>query len=145
MTASVSSPSLRVMFVDDNVLAARSLERWFGCAPGITFAGWASDRQTALTPQAQGSPHVILLDLEMPGIDTIALIGELGQVHTGARIVMLSGHVRPPDIGAALDAGAAGYICKDEPTATIYDLVRRAATGECVLSPLAQKAFMGTP
>jgi two-component system, NarL family, response regulator DesR len=143
MTTPDVQQTLRVMFVDDNVLAARALERWFGCAPGIHFVGWAGDVDTAVTAPAGGHPDIILLDLEMPGVDTVGLIPRLLQAHSGSRVVMLSGHVRPEDIGRTLDAGAAGYICKDEPTAVIAGLVRRAAQGDCVLSPLAQRAFMG--
>src|SRR5438105_1134693 len=107
------------MLVDDNVLAAQALERWFGSAPGLDFAGWAGDAEEALTRAASTRPHVILLDLEMPGVDTLALIPRLVGAWPSARVVMLSGHVRPADIERSLDAGAAGYISKDEPTAVI--------------------------
>lgn len=132
-----------MLFVDDNILAAQALQRWFGCVPGLSFAGWASDTTAALARPSGQDPDVVLLDLEMPGTDTLALIPRLLSTYPRARVLMLSGHTRPAEIAATLDAGAAGYICKDEPTATIADLVKRAAAGECVLSPLAQRAFMG--
>jgi len=134
---------VRVFFVDDNVLAAQALERWFGNAPGMAFAGWAGDADRAVSRTAAERPDVCLLDLEMPGVDTIALIPRLGAVSPSTRVVMLSGHVRADDIERTLRAGAAGYISKDEPTALIRDLVARAAAGEVVLSPAALRAYLG--
>ena len=134
---------VRVFFVDDNVLAAQALERWFGTAQGFAFAGWAGDADRAVSKAAAQSPDVILLDLEMPGTDTVALIPrQLGACPT-AKVVMLSGHVRRGDIERALRAGSSGYLSKDEPTAVIRSLVAKAAKGECVLSPAAQQAYLG--
>ena len=134
---------IRVMFIDDNILAAKALERWFASAPGLRFAGWTSDADDAVRLITAGGADVVLLDLEMPQVDTLALIPKLLTAQPGARIVMLSGYLRPADIGRALDAGAAGYIGKDEPTAVITGLVHRAAGGECVFSPLAQRSYLG--
>lgn len=134
---------VRILFVDDNVLAAKALERWFAGAPGLQFAGWAGNASDAVDMVVTHSPGVVLLDLEMPGMDTLALIPRLAAACPTTRIVMLSGYLRPGDIGRALDAGAAGYIGKDEPTSVIASLVRRVAEGECVLSPLAQRSYLG--
>jgi DNA-binding NarL/FixJ family response regulator len=139
----VTTP-IRVLFVDDNILAAQALERWFGSVPGFAFAGWAGDADRAVSRAAAEKPDVILLDLEMPGVDTIALIPRLLAILPATKVVMLSGHIRSGDIEATLRAGAAGYISKDEPTAVIRSLVARAAEGECVLSPAAKRVYLGT-
>jgi len=138
----VASP-IRILFVDDNVLAAQALERWFGSAPGFAFAGWAGDADRAVSRAAAEKPDIILLDLEMPGVDTVALIPRLLRILPETKVVMLTGHVRTSDIERTLQAGAAGYISKDEPTAVIRSLVARAAAGEYVLSPAAQRVYLG--
>lgn len=79
----------------------------------------------------------------MPGIDTVALIRHLEAAQPGVRIAMFSGHCRAEDIERTLSAGAAGYICKDEPTDVIIDMVVQTAAGGCALSPLAERAFLG--
>lgn len=134
---------IRVLFVDDNILAATALERWFASCEDIRFVGWAENGGAAVAMARSQSPEIVLLDLEMPGVDTLALIPQLLAAYPKVHVVVLSGHLRSDDIGRALDAGATGYIAKDEPTATISALVRRAAQGECVLSPLAQRAYLG--
>ena len=138
-----AAPPIRVLFVDDNVLAAQALERWFGSVAGFAFAGWAGDADRAVSRAAAEQPDVILLDLEMPGVDTISLIRRLITVLPTTKVVMLSGHLRAGDIEGTLHAGASGYISKDEPTAVIRSLVARAAAGECVLSPAAKRIYLG--
>jgi DNA-binding NarL/FixJ family response regulator len=144
VTNGATTPIIRVFFVDDNVLAAKALERWFGSAPGFGFSGWAGDADRAVSRVVAEQPDVILLDLEMPGTDTIALIPRLLMVVPNAKVVMLSGHVRFDDIERTLRAGASGYISKDEPTSVIRSLVARAAGGECVLSPAASRIYLGS-
>ena len=134
---------IRVLLVDDNLLAVQALERWFGTRPDMECAGSATDADAAVSRAASGNPDVILLDLEMPGIDTLALLPRLIQACPSACVLMLSGYCRESDIARSLDAGAMGYIAKDEPTAEIASLIRRAAAGECVLSPAAERAFHG--
>lgn len=128
--------------MDDNTLAAEALERWFTTVSDLTFVGFASDEASALSLAAARNPHVILLDLDMPGVDTLAMIPQFEAAVPHAKVVMLSGHISPKQIDRALDAGAMGYISKDEPTAIIASLARRAAIGEVVFSPLVQRLYL---
>jgi DNA-binding NarL/FixJ family response regulator len=123
-----AAPPIRVLFVDDNVLAAQALERWFGSVAGFAFAGWAGDADRAVSRAAAEQPDVIR---------------RLITVLPTTKVVMLSGHLRAGDIEGTLHAGASGYISKDEPTAVIRSLVARAAAGECVLSPAAKRIYLG--
>jgi DNA-binding NarL/FixJ family response regulator len=134
---------VRVLFVDDNALAAQALQRFMQARADVALVGWASDAEDALDRTRRDRPDVVLLDLEMPGVDTMALIPHLEAADPGVRIAMFSGHCRAEDIERALGAGATGYICKDEPTSVIVDMVVRAAAGECALSPLAERTFLG--
>lgn len=133
---------VRVLYVDDNILAAKAMQAFMRGRTDIAMTDWASDAEHAITAAANGRPDVVLLDLDMPGVDTLGLIPRLEAAHPGARVVMFSGHCRSTDIERALDAGAAGYICKDEPTAVVIASILRAATGACVLSPMAERAFV---
>jgi len=142
MAVRSSSTPVRVLVVDDNLLAAQAFERWFGTRSDFIFAGWAADAQSAVARAGDKAPDVVLLDLEMPGVDTLGLIPQLLVACPTVRIVMLSGYCRASDISRSLDAGAFGYITKDEPTSVIADLISRAAAGECVLSPSAERSFM---
>jgi DNA-binding NarL/FixJ family response regulator len=148
-SASSGAPHrVRVVFVDDNVLAAQALQRFMHARPEVSLTAWAVSVDEALGRVAADRPDVVLLDLDMPGVDTLSLIARLEEARgTGSsplRVVMFSGHCRSADIERSLAAGAAGYIGKDEPTSVIVDLVVKAAAGKVVLSPMAQRAFLGS-
>jgi DNA-binding NarL/FixJ family response regulator len=130
------------MVVDDNRLAAEALERWFTSGGGFRWLGWTAEGAEVGPMVAERRPDVVLLDVDMPGVDCFAILERLVAEHPTVRVVMFSGHVRADYIERALAAGACGYVVKDEQVAAISDLLRRAAAGECVLSPAAAAAFM---
>src|SRR6185295_2282774 len=131
-----------VVMVDDNVLATTAMERRFTESPDLRWLGSTSDPSAALGLVGKLSPAVLLLDVDMPGVDTIALLRQLLVEHPDVAVVMFSGLDRIGFMEQALNEGAAGYIHKDEPTAVIVNLIRRAARGDYVLSPLASQIYM---
>lgn len=132
------------MLVDDNQLAAQALERWVVTLPGMRWIGWAADGPSALAMVDGRSPDVLLLDVEIPGTDTFALLRQLTHDKPQLRVVMFSAYVRHEYIDRALGDGAAGYIFKDEELSVIADILRRAGAGECVLSPAAMTAMLNS-
>lgn len=137
-----------VLMVDDNALACAAMERRFADAHDLRWIGWTADVTAALRLLAEHRPAVVLLDIDMPGVDTMALLRRMtggtpsGRERGGAAVVMFSGLDQTALIEQAFNDGAAGYIHKDEPTAVIENLLLRASRGEYVLSPLASRAYM---
>jgi DNA-binding NarL/FixJ family response regulator len=142
METSTTIPS--VIMVDDNSLASAALCRRFAGSTDVKWLGSTTDSDAAVPMVLEQRPTVVLLDVEMPGVDTFALLRRMVSECSGTAVVMCSGHDQPSLIERALNDGANGYIHKDEPTAVITDLLLRAARGECVLSPLASRAYMRT-
>jgi len=134
---------IRVLIVDDNALAVEALQRWMNSLHDMVLVGWASDVESALSIAARESPDLVFLDLDIPGVETLVLLARLRSEPLSLRVVMFSGHISTSSIDRSLDAGAIGYISKDEPTALIAALAKRAARGEFVLSPLVQKSYLG--
>lgn len=130
------------MVVDDNRLAAEALERWFTTRGNFRWLGWTDDGNRVEERVAGCSPDLVLLDVDMPGVDCFRLLERLTAACPSVKVIMFSGHVRADYIERALSAGACGYIVKDERISAIADLLNRAAAGECVLSPAAAAAFM---
>lgn len=133
----MTTPSL--IMIDDNSLAAAAMERRFSGASELQWLGWTSDPAAAAKLVADRRPTVVLLDVDMPGVDTFALLRTLTALNPAPAVVMFSGHDRPDLVDQALDGGAAGYIHKDEPIDTITNLLLRAAKGEYVLSPFVTR------
>jgi DNA-binding NarL/FixJ family response regulator len=134
----MATTPIGVMVVDDNSLVGEALGRWARRQPALRWLGWTDDQGAAAAMVAEHHPDVVLLDIDIPGVDTFALVSVLKQRWPEVRVVMLSGHVREEYIDRAADAGAAGYIIKDEPPREILALAQRAAAGEFVLSETAR-------
>ena len=130
---------IRVLCVDDNPLVAQSLQRRLALERDIDCIGWRSDARGLESTVEKLRPNVVLLDLDMPHRDTLEALAQLTVQSPDVRVVVLSGHVRRDLIDRAIEAGAMGYLSKNEEVATVESAVRRAATDcePCRISPAA--------
>src|SRR6476660_3789451 len=105
------APTVRLALVDDHELFRHSLaadlrER------GFTVVGEAGDARAGLTLIDRERPDVVLLDVEMPGVDGLMAARELIGHPPAPKILMVSAHGNPWLVTAALEAGADGYALK---------------------------------
>jgi DNA-binding NarL/FixJ family response regulator len=129
----VTTP-IRVLFVDDNRMLATAFERRLNLEPEIQYAGWADTSNDACALAREKDADVMLLDIDMPG-DSFSIVKQMAEQCPDVRVVMFSGYVRPEYIDRAVDAGAWGYVSKNEGIEVVIDAIRRVAAGEFVLSP----------
>ena len=87
----------------------------------ISVVGQAHDGHEALTIAERETPDVVLSDIEMPGLSGLELAAELQRRGHPARVVILTTFARPGYLRRALDAGAAGYLLKDSPSAQLAE------------------------
>jgi DNA-binding NarL/FixJ family response regulator len=128
------SRRLRVMCVDDNPLMTASLQRRIEQESFLEWAG-SSNGAGSLVEDIQSSrADVLLLDVDMPGLDTFALVETLARVAPSVRVAMLSGHTEPSYVTRAIDAGAWGYLSKHDEVAALIASIRSIGCGELVLS-----------
>ena len=78
-------------------------------------------------------PHVVLLDMEMPGMTGIETIRRLHEAYPEAKVVVLSAHEDDLVKGRAVEAGAVGYVSKLTPLTELPDVVRKAYRGDPLL------------
>jgi two-component system response regulator DesR len=78
---------------------------------------------------------VVLLDVEMPGMDGITAAAAVREAVPGCRVLMVTTFGRPGYLRRALAAGAAGFVVKDTPARQLADVVRRVHAGLRVLDP----------
>lgn len=134
-------PSIRVLCVDDNRLVGEAIERAVRqVGPPLAWAGWAANADRLLETIRETRADVVLLDVDMPGVEPIGRLAEISEMDnaTPARVVMLSGHVRPDHINRAIEAGAWGYLSKHQPMDALLQAIRRVHAGEFMLSPEVQ-------
>ena len=127
------SSAIRVLCVDDNALVGAALERHLRRAQGIEWVGLAGSADELLDAAARTRPDVIVLDIDMPGMDPFQAVAELAALEPHVRVVLFSGHVRQDFIDRAIDAGAWGYISKDDGEAALVGAIRQIHDGQFTL------------
>ena len=126
---------IRVLIVDDHPAVRDGLRGMLAGAPDLEVVGEAADGGEALALVGSLRPHVILMDLRMPGMGGAAAIRQLNEQGTEARVLVLTTYDSDSDVVTALEAGATGYLLKDAPREQLVGAIRAAARHEAVLAP----------
>lgn len=134
---------IRVMLVDDHLLVRAAIRRLFVSQPDLVVVGEAADARQALSLVGRMRPHVVLMDLQLPGLDGVGATGALLAVMPLLRVLVLSATCTPDQVRDALAAGACGYLLKDGSVEQLYAGVRAAARGETPMAPLAMTLCNG--
>lgn len=120
---------IRVLCVDDNDFVAEAIRRKLSLNPGFVWAGWLPEAENLVPKVKELAADVVLLDIDMPGKDSFEALGELAAASPDTRVIMLSGYVRADYIDRAVEAGAWGYVSKNESTDTILAAIQQVARG----------------
>jgi two-component system nitrate/nitrite response regulator NarL len=126
--------SIRVLIVDDHTLFRSGIRLLLERQAGFEVVGEASDGLEGVKRAKQLKPDVVLLDLHMPLTSGLATIPLLREEVPHTEIIMLTVSEDADDLLEALRAGARGYLLKNIDTDFLLDSIRRAATGESVMS-----------
>ncbi|MBL9121151.1 MAG: response regulator transcription factor [Phycisphaerae bacterium] len=129
---------LRIVCIDDNAMIASALVRRLESDPTLTCVQVVQEGNASFQVVREASPDIVLMDVDMPGVDTFAIVERFASELPDVRVIMFSGHVNPEFIDRALDAGAWGYLSKNEDVVDLIEAIRRAGQGEIVLSKEAQ-------
>ncbi len=125
---------MRVLIVDDEPLARRRLVQLLAARPDVEIAGEAESGREALELVELLRPDVLLLDIDLPGMNGIQLVTELAPRLPNTKIVMLTVSRNDEDLFDALRAGASGYLLKDLDAGRLCEAVARVLEGEAPLS-----------
>jgi DNA-binding NarL/FixJ family response regulator len=128
---------ISVLIVDDHPVVRRGLRALLEVQDGIEVTGEAGDGATALALAAERAPDVILLDLKLPGMDGIAVLGELRTRNNPARVLVLTSATEPASASLAVRSGAAGMLYKDVDPDALVRAIRSVHDGHLLLAPEA--------
>ncbi|HEX6518598.1 MAG TPA: response regulator transcription factor [Streptosporangiaceae bacterium] len=125
---------ISVLIVDDHPVVRQGLRALLEVQDGISVAGEAGDGEAALALAAATAPDVILLDLKLPGMDGITLLGELVARGTATRVLVLTSMTEPAAASLAMRSGAAGVLYKDVDPDALVRGIRSVHDGNVLLS-----------
>jgi DNA-binding NarL/FixJ family response regulator len=118
---------IRVLLVDDQAVVRRALRVRFHLEPDLQVVGEASTGGEALTLAQALTPDVVLMDIQMPGMDGIEATAALRRVVPQSVVVMLSIYDDAQTCGRAQAAGAVACVEKRGETETLLSAIRLAA------------------
>lgn len=127
---------IRLFIVEDNAVVRMGLANLLAQQPDFEIAGTAAGSFEALQWLDNGLlPDVIITDLNMPGIDGLALARRLLGRHCAARVIILTMHRQPTFVEKALAAGVRGYLLKGEDVEDLFSGIRAVHSGKTYISP----------
>ncbi|QRY79256.1 two-component system response regulator NarL [Pseudomonas sp. PDNC002] len=135
MTATPTDDRARILLVDDHPMMRKGVIQLLEFEDDLSVVGEAGSGEEALRKAAELDPDMILLDLNMKGmngLDTLRALREQGVV---ARIVVFTVSDDRNDVINVLRAGADGYLLKDMEPERLLEHIRQAATGQLTISP----------
>ncbi len=135
-TGGVPHP-VRVLIVDDDALAAAGLAAIIRAADDLEVVDVLDGAERLGEALQEARPEVVLCDVRMPRTDGIAIARRFSSAPDAPRFLMITAFDDDGVVLQALDAGAIGFVFKDEDPRRIIDSVRAAALGEAPFSPRA--------
>ncbi len=122
---------IRVLLVDDQSLLRMGFRMILEAEPDLAVVGEASDGETAVAMVTAVRPDVVLMDVQMPGMDGLEATRRIAE-QGGPSVLILTTFDRDDYLFAALRAGARGYLLKEASTEDIGQALRAVARGEAV-------------
>lgn len=130
----MTTEAASIMLVDDHPLLRKGLRQLIAMEDDMTVVAEASNGADALLLAVEHDPDLIVLDLNMHGMDGIETLKRLRDSGVTSRIIMLTVSDADDDVVAAITNGADGYLLKDMEPELLLEQIHRAVTGKMVLS-----------
>lgn len=125
----------RIVVVDDHAIMRDGLTAMLGNEDGLEVVATAEDGKAAIDVVDRLEPDLVLIDLSMPRTDGARAISVIKRRHPDVRVVVLTFHKEDAHIHAALQAGADGYVLKDDGRSELMTAVKHVAAGRSYISP----------
>jgi two-component system response regulator DesR len=133
---------IRVLIAEDQAMVRGALASLLALEEDIEVVAEVDRGDLVVAEAERTEPDVVLLDIEMPGLDGISAAGELASTRPQTRSLILTTFGRPGYMRRALERGASGFLLKDAPAGELAAAIRAVAGGRQVLdATLAAQAI----
>jgi DNA-binding NarL/FixJ family response regulator len=133
--------TIRVLLADDEALVRRGFAMILGAEPDLEIVGEAADGERAVDLARAVEPHVVLMDIRMPGMDGIEATRRL-RAEDGPRVIVVTTFGLDEYVFEALRAGASGFLLKNTPPEQLADAIRVVSRGDALLAPEVTRSLI---
>ncbi len=127
--------AIRVLIVDDHPMVRHGLRSVLSAYADIHVVGEAENGSAALKAVETLAPDVILLDIQLPGLNGVDLVAQLTEKAPDAKTIILTAFDNDEYLIGALSAGAYAYLLKNSASETVVETIRMVHAGKRLLSP----------
>ena len=136
------SAHIRLLLADDQELIRSALGVMLELEDDFEVVASVGRGDEVVAMAKAHQPDVALLDIEMPGLDGLAVAGVLAQEVPHCRSLILTTFGRPGYLRRAMESGVCGFVVKDAPPERLADAIRRVAAGQRVVDPALAAATL---
>ncbi len=130
-----SPKKIKILICDDHALFREGVKTILSTQPEFEIVGEASDGKEAVKQALQLYPHVVLMDISMPGLRGFEAVRRIKKARPDIKVLILTVYDDDDLVARCLDAGAAGYILKDSPPLQLIYAIQAVHEGQRYLSP----------
>lgn len=134
---------VRVLVVDDHEEFRRGVEALLSAAPAIEVVGHAADGRSAVAMALDLQPDVVLMDLQMPGLNGIEATEQIVRSSPHISVLVLTMMEDEDSVFAAVRAGARGYLLKGARRSEVVRSIEAVGAGEVIFGPGIADRVMG--
>lgn len=136
------SKKTRILLVDDHTVVRKGIRMILSAQPDLEVVAEAKNGLEAVTEAERTQPDVVIMDVNMEGLNGIEGARRVAEVSPRSRVLALSMHRDAVYVREMLRAGAKGYLVKDADDDALLDAVRAVARGDAYLSPSVADAVL---
>lgn len=134
---------MKILIADDHPVFRKGLRALFETEKELEVCGEAEDGREAISLAKQLSPDIVVMDINMPGMNGIEATREIRSYEESTKILALSIHSHKHFVKKMLDAGAVGYLMKDDAPEELLIAIQKVNKGDMYLSSGVTRDALG--
>jgi two-component system, NarL family, response regulator LiaR len=140
--AKSAESTIRILIADDHPVVRDGLVAILSTQPDFEIVGAAASGQEAVELASTVEPDILLVDLEMPGMDGVEVIHQVKTANSNIQAIVFTAFDTDERILGAVKAGATGYLLKGAPREELFKAIRLARQGGSLLQPLVASRLL---
>ncbi len=127
--------AVRILLAEDQTLMRQGLKTLLELEPGFKVTAEAADGREAVKLALELRPDIILMDVQMPGLNGVEATAAICRAWPQAKVIILTTFDRDDYVFQGVRAGAMGYLLKDLPAQKLFETIRKVHAGEPFIQP----------